>query len=106
MKNLIVLVFTTLLSMIVLANDELINIEPAEDLPTVLGLSNFSELVISSETNLPVSEKGWFIKFYAPWCGHCKKLAPVWDALHLKTKESLNVAKVDCTSDDGKGLCS
>ena len=42
-----------------------------------------------------------FVKFYAPWCGHCKKLAPEWAKLE---DEDVVVAEVDCTSE--KRLCS
>lgn len=37
----------------------------------------------------------WFVEFYAPWCGHCKKLAPVWDEVAAELKGTANVAKVD-----------
>lgn len=46
-----------------------------------------------------------FVKFYAPWCGHCKQLAPVWADLAIDVEESpeLKVAEVDCTVNEN--LC-
>ncbi|KAK9821731.1 hypothetical protein WJX81_008033 [Elliptochloris bilobata] len=44
--------------------------------------------------------KVYFIKFYAPWCGHCKTLAPTWKQLAESFAEgdSIAIAHIDCTS--------
>jgi len=44
--------------------------------------------------------KAVFLELYAPWCGHCKKLAPVWDELaaNLQDLPNVVVAKVDATA--------
>ncbi|CAD5210545.1 unnamed protein product [Bursaphelenchus xylophilus] len=50
---------------------------------------------------LDVKDQGfWLIKLYAPWCAHCKRLAPVWEHVGhaLADKNNLiKVGKVDCT---------
>ena len=49
-----------------------------------------------------------FAKFYAPWCGHCKALAPDWKALTDLYDGSSEVAilSVDCTEESSASLCS
>lgn len=46
----------------------------------------------------------WFVKFYAPWCGHCKTLAPIWEELDERLREEnpqdgIVMAKVDATKE-------
>ena len=38
----------------------------------------------------------------APWCGHCKKLAPIWEELaeKLASSPSVVIAKMDGTEND------
>ncbi|XP_077215870.1 putative protein disulfide-isomerase A6 [Tasmannia lanceolata] len=50
--------------------------------------------------------RGALVEFYAPWCGHCKKLAPEYEKLgsSFKKAKSVLIAKVDC--DEHKDLCS
>lgn len=46
-------------------------------------------------------------KFYAPWCGHCKKLAPEYEAAAAFLEENtgdVSLVEVDCT--DNKALCA
>lgn len=74
----------------------------------MLELSSFTELVLdlSVERGRMMSNKDWFIKFYAPWCGHCQRLAPVWSEFNRLHHDEINVGLVDCTSEGGQPLCS
>jgi len=51
-----------------------------------------------------ISEGNWLLEFYAPWCGHCKKLAPIYEETATALKGKVNVGKVDCTVE--KDVCS
>lgn len=66
-------------------------------------------LTLNSETfQSGISEGLSFVKFFAPWCGHCKRLAPIWNELYKKTmgKPNVKLLKVDCTLDNSKELCN
>jgi len=52
--------------------------------------------------------KSVFIKFFAPWCGHCKSMAGDWEKLsdEYSGNDSALIAEVDCTIDSNAELCS
>jgi protein disulfide-isomerase A1 len=52
------------------------------------------------------SSKDVLVKYYAPWCGHCKSLAPVWEELgqHYADNSDLVIAKFDATANEVAGL--
>lgn len=55
---------------------------------------NFDDLVINNGVDT-------LVEFYAPWCGHCKSLAPVYEQVAEKLKnEAVSLVKMDATAND------
>ncbi|CAH2981357.1 unnamed protein product [Chilo suppressalis] len=58
-----------------------------------------SRVLELSDKFIDISNDGmWFVKFYAPWCAHCRRLEPIWAHVAQNLYNSpIKVAKVDCT---------
>jgi len=69
-------------------------------------LASSSDVVQLTEENFQANTLTgtWLLEFFAPWCGHCKQLAPIWEELATNVKGEINVGAVDCTTQ--RGLCS
>ena len=65
--------------------------------PRSLSDDNFEEEVQQSEDY-------WLVEFYAPWCGHCQKLAPEWKKAAKELHGVARLGAVNC--DDEKSTCS
>ncbi|XP_031473210.1 protein disulfide isomerase-like 2-3 [Nymphaea colorata] len=57
-----------------------------------LNSRNFDEVVLKSK-------ELWMVEFYAPWCGHCKKLAPEWKKASNNLKGKVKLGHVDCDAE-------
>jgi protein disulfide-isomerase A6 len=71
------------------ANSEVIDLIP----------SNFDKIVLSGKPAL--------VEFFAPWCGHCKSLAPVYEELAqnfaFAKADKLTIAKIDADREKSLG---
>lgn len=55
---------------------------------------NFDEVVLDSNKNV-------FVKFFAPWCGHCQRLAPTWTQLsdEVAADKDIVIAEFDADAE-------
>ncbi|KAG0684010.1 protein disulfide-isomerase precursor [Pichia californica] len=67
--------------------------------------STLYHLVGAEHDAIVKSNKDVFVKYFAPWCGHCKKLAPIFEELSsLYEGKDVIIAEVDHTLNDVEGV--
>ena len=72
-------------------------------------LATTNALELTSENFAEMTAgKSVFLKFYAPWCGHCKAMADDWAKLEkdFEGHDVALVASVDCTDEANEQVCT
>jgi protein disulfide isomerase len=72
--------------------------EAAPEQPTKNGVTQ----LVATTFNETVAQGDILVEFYAPWCGHCKALEPIYEELGKTAGalEGLIIAKLDATAND------
>jgi len=87
-------------------NGKLKSVLKSEEIPekqegdvVVLVGKSFNEIVLNPAKDV-------LVEFYAPWCGHCKSLAPIYEELATSLKHNTNliIAKMDATANEVDGV--
>lgn len=73
--------------------------ESNDDAVKVVVGKNFKQVVLDSHQEV-------LVKFYAPWCGHCKSLAPHYEeaARRISNNPNVLIVKVDSTENEVTGV--
>ena len=64
------------------------------------------DLIPANFDKIAIGGKPALVEFFAPWCGHCKTLAPVYEELAKNfefAKDKVAIAKVDADSEKSLG---
>ena len=56
-----------------------------------LTAANFKKEVLDDKDSM------WLVELYAPWCGHCKQLAPSYELAAKQLKGVVKLGAVDMT---------
>lgn len=76
----------------------------------LLGIANAEVIQLDNENfehltqiSTGATTGDWLVKFYAPWCGHCRKLEPTYERVAQMLEGEVNVARVDVSANRDLG---